>query len=111
MDAPPPTRHLERLEVDRLGLSTTTIREVGDGFVVLDVAAASDTTATRLPDGVALDGERIAASLTVRIDAVGPRTFRYRFALGADVPSGAVSKDDLARPVMCRPSAAPRGPR
>lgn len=85
----PPTRHLERLEVDRLRLSTTTIREIGRGFVVLDVAAASDTTATRLPDGVELAGERVEhGSLAVRIDAVGPRTFRYRFALGADVPAG-----------------------
>ncbi len=49
----------------------------------------SDTTATRLPDGVALAGEAVApGSLTVRIDAVGPRTFRYRFALGAEVPPG-----------------------
>lgn len=85
----PPTRHLERLEVDRFRPSTTAIRATGDGFVVLDVAGASDTTATRLPDGVALSGEPITAgSLTVRIEAVGPRTFRYRFALGPDVPAG-----------------------
>ena len=85
----PPTRYLEHLEVDRLRLSTTTIREIGDGFVVLDVAAASDSTATRLPDGVTLSGDRVeAGSLTVRIEAVGPRSFRYRFALGADVPAG-----------------------
>lgn len=85
----PPTRHLERLEVDRLRLLGTTVREVGDGFVVLDVACASDTGWTRLRDGVALDGEDVGAgSLTVRIEAVGPRTFRYRFALGSDVPVG-----------------------
>ena len=67
----PPTRHLERLEVDRFQPSTTTIREMGDGFVVLDVAGASDTTATRLPDGVALAGPRVdSGSLTVRIEAI-----------------------------------------
>lgn len=87
-DRPPP-RHLERLEVDRLRLSRTRIREAGDGFVVLDVAAASDATATRLPVGVTLAGPPVEDdSLTVRIEAVGPRTFRYRFALGADVPAG-----------------------
>lgn len=85
----PPTRHLERLEVDRFQLVATTIREVGDGFVVLDVAGRSTATATRLPAGVELAGPPIgAAALTVRIDAVGPRTFRHRFALGADVPPG-----------------------
>ncbi|MFN7148239.1 MAG: TIM-barrel domain-containing protein [Microthrixaceae bacterium] len=84
----PPTRHLERLEVDRLRLLTTTVRQAAQGSVVLDVACASDTTATRLPDGVALAGDRVeAGSLTVRIDAVGPRTFRYRFALADDVPT------------------------
>ena len=85
----PPTRHLERLEVDRFRPRATTVREVGEGFVVLDVAGASDTTATRLPEGVALDGPRVGAgSLTVRVDVVGPRTFRYRFATGAEVPAG-----------------------
>ncbi|MCV7153752.1 TIM-barrel domain-containing protein [Mycolicibacterium pyrenivorans] len=85
----PPTRHLERLEVDRLQLDTTTIRALGRGFVVLDVSATSNTTATRLLGGVTLAGPRIeSAPLTMRIDAVGPRTFRYRFALGADVPVG-----------------------
>ena len=85
----PPTRHLERLEVDRFRPFTTTMREMGDGFVVLDVSGASDTAATRLPDGVALAGERVeAGSLTVRVDAIGPRAFRYRFALGTDVPAG-----------------------
>ena len=84
----PPTRHLERLEVDRLRLTTTTIRELGQGFVVLDVSATSDTTATRLAEGVALAGPPIDASLTLRIEAVGPRSFRYRFAVGADVPAG-----------------------
>ncbi len=85
----PPTRHLERLEVDRFRLSRTTIREVGEGFVVLDASGTSDTSATRLPRGVALAGEPIAAgSLTVRVEAVGLRTFRYRFALGTDVPAG-----------------------
>lgn len=86
----PPTRHLERLEVDRFRISATTIREIGDGYVVLDVAGASDATATRLPEGVALAGPPIESdSLTLRIDAVGPRTFRYRFAHGSDVPAGA----------------------
>jgi alpha-D-xyloside xylohydrolase len=85
----PPTRHLERLEVDRFRLFRTTIREVGEGFVVLDVPGVSDTTATRLPAGVALAGQPVeAASLTVRVDAIGPRTFRYRFALGTEVPAG-----------------------
>ena len=85
----PPTRHLERLEVDRFRPSRTTIRESGDGFVVLDVAGTFDTSATRLPDGVTLAGERVEdGSLTVRVEAVGPRTFRYRFALGTDVPAG-----------------------
>ena len=46
--ARPPTRHLERLEVDRFRLFTTTIREVGQGFVVLHVSGASDTAGTRL---------------------------------------------------------------
>ena len=85
----PPTRHLERLEVDRFRLSRTTIREIGEGFVVLDASGTSDTSATRLPRGVALAGEPIAAgSLTVRVEAVGLRTFRYRFALGTDAPAG-----------------------
>lgn len=85
----PPTRHLERLEVDRLRLLGTTIREVGDGFVVLDVACAADTGWFPLPDGVDLAGERVeSGSLTVRIDVIGPRTFRYRFALGDEVPAG-----------------------
>lgn len=85
----PPTRHLERLEVDRLRLTTTTVREVGEGVVVLDVAAASDATVTRLPAGMVLAGPPVEdGSLTVRIEAVGPRTFRYRFALGAEVPTG-----------------------
>ncbi len=84
----PPPRHLERLEVDRLRLATTTIREVGQGYVVLDVSATSDATAARLPEGAALDGPPIDASLTLRIEAVGPCTFRYRFALGDEVPAG-----------------------
>lgn len=85
----PPTRHLERLEVDRLRLLGTTVRELGESSVTLDVTCSSDTTATRLPEGIMLAGEGVeAGSLTVRIDAVGPRTFRYRFALGAQVPAG-----------------------
>ena len=40
MDPHPPTRYLERLEVDRFQPITTTIRDVGEGFVVLDVAGA-----------------------------------------------------------------------
>lgn len=84
-----PTRHLERLEVDRLSLRSTAVRRAGDGSVVLDVACASDTTATRLPEGAVLAGEPVVDGvLTVRVDAVGPRTFRYRFALGPDVPVG-----------------------
>jgi len=86
----PPTRFLERLEVDRLRLSSTSIRALGPGFVVLDVTCASDTTLTRLLEADGLAGEPVeAGSLTVRIDAVGPRAFRYRFALGAAVPEGA----------------------
>ena len=85
----PPTRHLERLEVDRFRPSRTAIRESGHGFVVLDVAGTFDTSATRLPDGLALAGPPVEdGSLTVRVEAVGPRTFRYRFALGTDVPAG-----------------------
>ena len=89
MEAAPPTRHLERLEVDRFQPSSTTIREVGAGFTILDVSGTSHTTATRLPEGVVLAGEAIGTgSLTVRVEAIGPRTFRYRFAPGAEVPSG-----------------------
>ncbi|MEJ5255705.1 MAG: TIM-barrel domain-containing protein [Acidimicrobiales bacterium] len=104
----PPTRHLEQLEVDRFQPSATTVREIGDGFVVLTVTGSSDTTLTRL-HADALTGERIeGGSLTVRVDAVGPRTFRYRFALGDGVPAGetpmlatAVRNDPDAR---CEPT-------
>ena len=100
----PPTRFLERLEVDRLRLSSTSVRELGPGFVILDVACASDTTATRLPEAGGLAGEPVEdGSLTVRIDAVGPRTFRYRFALGAEVPAGATPM--LAGEVCVDPAA------
>jgi alpha-D-xyloside xylohydrolase len=86
----PPTRFLDHLEVDRLRLLSTSVREVVPGVVVLDVTCASDTTATRLAEGVELAGPPVEhGSLTLRVEAVGPRTFRYRFALGADVPEGA----------------------
>ena len=69
-------------------VSRTTIREVGEGFVVLDVAGLGHhrhpTPRWRGPGRPAVE----AGSLTVRIEAVGPRTFRYRFALGTDVPAG-----------------------
>ena len=85
----PPTRFLERLEVDRLRLISTSVRELGPGSVVLDISCTSDATATRLPEGAGLAGEPVeSGNLTLRIDAVGPRTFRYRFALGAEVPTG-----------------------
>ena len=85
----PPTRHLEHLEVDRFAITSTTLREVGDGYLVLDATGSSITTATRLPSGVALAGAPIeSGSLTLRVEAVGPRTFRYRFAHGPDVPPG-----------------------
>ncbi len=85
----PPTRHLERLEVDRFAVATTTIREIGDGHVVLDLTGGSTDHATRLPEDVALAGPPIGSgSLTLRIEAVGPRTFRYRFAQGPEVPTG-----------------------
>lgn len=84
-----PTRHLERREVDKLELRRTSVREVGDGYVVLDVACGHSSGWVQLPDGVELSGEPVSSgSLTLRIDAVGPRTFRYRFALGPDVPAG-----------------------
>lgn len=85
----PPTRHLERLEVDRFVITATTVREIGDEYVVLDLTGASNTIATRLPAGGALAGPPIEPdSLTLRIEAVGPRTFRYRFAQGPEVPTG-----------------------
>jgi len=85
----PPTRHLEHLEVDRFAITSTTLREVGDGYLVLEATGSSITTATRLPSGVALAGAPIeSGSLTLRVEAVGPRTFRYRFAHGPDAPPG-----------------------
>lgn len=101
-----PTRFLDHLEVDRLRLLATSVREVGPGVVVLDVACSSDATATRVADGVELAGAPIVdGSLTVRVEAVGPRTFRYRFALGAEVPEG--RNPMLARCTTGRAGSAP----
>jgi alpha-D-xyloside xylohydrolase len=99
-----PTRHLERREVDKFELHRTSVREVGHGFVVLDIAGGAHSGGSQLPEGVELAGEPVeSGSLTMRIDAVGPRTFRYRFALGPEVPTGDTPM--LVRDVPVDPTA------
>ena len=96
----PPTRHLERLEVDRFVPVVTTVREIGETYVILDIAGTTDMTHTCLPENVALAGATIENPvIAIRIDAVSPNTFRYRVFEGREAP-------DLVTPMLVSRSHA-----
>ncbi len=88
MDSPPvvdrlPTRHLERLEVDRFSPLRTEVVGLGPSFVELRVTGMADRTHTRLPDGVELAGDPPPAPVLLT-------KFAIRLADGGDGPQAEI---------------------